>query len=341
MAADLDPDLVALFESIGVPADQIPDDLVERIELASDAVLGRDDRYSLADVAGKVGRPLDDVRSGFGNLGITIDDVDDVRFSDDDVTLAEFLPLATTDILLESEGREILHVIATSLETLAEAAVAGHVQGPERRLTEDADGIRLNAAVAELGLDLPAVLPMVFRHHLRQVALRQRRTQNTEHRELVELTVGFVDLVGFTPLSQSVSSIELVEFVKDFEHRAREAAQTHRVRIAKMIGDEVMFVAEQSRDAVGFATDLIATFQNDVVIPRGGVAAGSLITLHGDYFGPIVNLAARLVDAAVPGEVLVTEPVAEVLGDRAVAAGRRMPKGFDEPVAVWSVSSPG
>ena len=107
-----------------------------------------------------------------------------------------------------------------------------------------------------------------------------------------------------------------------------------------MIGDEVMFVAERSADAVGFATDLIATFQNDDVIPRGGVATGSLITLHGDYFGPIVNLAARLVDAAVPGEVLVTEPVADQMGAEAVTAGRRMLKGFDEPVAVWSVSAP-
>ena len=47
-----------------------------------------------------------------------------------------------------------------------------------------------------------------------------------------------------------------------------------------------------------------------------------------------------LVDQAVPGEVLVSEEVAvEVAG--AVAAGRRMLKGFDEPVAVWSVSPSG
>ena len=76
-------------------------------------------------------------------------------------------------------------------------------------------------------------------------------------------------------------------------------------------------------------------------MPRGGVACGSIITLHGDYFGTIVNLAARLVDHAVPAEVLVTDGVAAELGEQAVAAGRRMLKGFTDPVSVWSVSSPG
>ncbi|MEO0495512.1 MAG: adenylate/guanylate cyclase domain-containing protein, partial [Actinomycetota bacterium] len=155
--------------------------------------------------------------------------------------------------------------------------------------------------------------------------------------ELVELSVGFVDLVGFTTLSQTTGSRALVEFVREFERTAHEAARRHDTRIAKLIGDEVMFVAESPTDAVAFATDLIDRFRTDGVVPRGGIACGSLITLHGDYFGPIVNLAARLVDHAVPAEVLVTAGVAADVGDRAVAAGRRMLKGFDQPEAVWSI----
>ncbi|MEM8708595.1 MAG: adenylate/guanylate cyclase domain-containing protein, partial [Actinomycetota bacterium] len=113
----------------------------------------------------------------------------------------------------------------------------------------------------------------------------------------------------------------------------------HDFRIAKLIGDEVMFVGESPGNAVAFATELIDTFCTDGVVPRGGIACGSLITLHGDYFGPIVNIAARLVDHAVPAEVLVTEGVAADVGDQAVSAGRRMLKGFAEPEAVWSISA--
>ena len=62
---------------------------------------------------------------------------------------------------------------------------------------------------------------------------------------------------------------------------------------------------------------------------------------HGDYYGRVVNLASRLVDAAIPGEALVDGSVVVALKDeedvRFESAGRRMLKGFDAPVAVWSL----
>jgi class 3 adenylate cyclase len=59
----------------------------------------------------------------------------------------------------------------------------------------------------------------------------------------------------------------------------------------------------------------------------------------GDYYGPVVNLAARIGDLAVPQEVLVTETV--VKGARGASyrfetAGRRMLKGVDEPQLVYA-----
>ena len=39
----------------------------------------------------------------------------------------------------------------------------------------------------------------------------------------------------------------------------------------------------------------------------------SAIPREGDYFGPLVNLVARLVKAGDPGEVVVTEAVAQAL----------------------------
>ncbi|MEM8708906.1 MAG: adenylate/guanylate cyclase domain-containing protein [Actinomycetota bacterium] len=339
MAAEPAPDIVELFESLGIPASEIPDELASQIELASDAVFARDDRYTVRDLAERFGRDAEDLCSLFAEIGIRVYDLDEILFDDRDVELMGFITTATDHVLVEGEGDELLNVIGTAVETIAEAGVANHVQGPERRLQTDTDGVHLNKARAELGLALGDILPMVFRHHLRQGALRQRRTQNKEHRELVELSVGFVDLVGFTSLSQTMGSLELVAFVREFERAAHEAARRHDARIAKLIGDEVMFVAETPTDAVAFATALIETFRSDGVVPRGGVASGSLITLHGDYFGPIVNLAARLVDHAVPAEVLVTATVAHEVGDQAIPAGRRMLKGFDEPEAVWSISA--
>jgi len=55
-----------------------------------------------------------------------------------------------------------------------------------------------------------------------------------------------------------------------------------------------------------------------------------------------VNLAARLVDAAIPGEALVDASVVEAVKDEGLsfdAAGRRMLKGLAMPVPVWSLAA--
>ena len=74
----------------------------------------------------------------------------------------------------------------------------------------------------------------------------------------------------------------------------------------------------------------------------------------GDYYGPEVNLASRLVDTAVPGEVLVDRSVVDAVssvdttptGRTLVGCqnelvfepgGRRVLKGFAEPVTVWTL----
>ena len=59
-----------------------------------------------------------------------------------------------------------------------------------------------------------------------------------------------------------------------------------------------------AHDAARIALALIAEFTTDIQ-PRGGLCYGEVLTLRGDYYGPIVNLAARLADQAVPGEVLI------------------------------------
>jgi len=88
--------------------------------------------------------------------------------------------------------------------------------------------------------------------------------------------------------------------------------------------------------------DLVEAFTDDGTQPRGGLVFGEVLFRHGDYYGPVVNLAARLVDTAIPGEVLVDSSVAEEAKDESLSfepAGRRQVKGFDAPVAVWSLAS--
>ena len=68
-----------------------------------------------------------------------------------------------------------------------------------------------------------------------------------------------------------------------------------------------------------------------------------MVARQGDYYGEVVNLASRLADLAIPGEVLADDNVRVAAHDSALVfegAGRRQLKGFDEPVLAFSVLRP-
>ncbi len=200
---------------------------------------------------------------------------------------------------------------------------------------------REQAVVCAAALELGDLMGSVFAHHMRGAIQRQRAAQlEVQDRSLYRLSVGFVDLVGFTPLSLHSSPASLIELVGTFEDRAFEVASSHQGRIVKHIGDEVMFVALDASSGCAIATEITAAFGSGIE-PRGGVCFGDVVARHGDYYGPVVNMASRLADLAIPGEVLTDDATAQSAGDRFEfgAAGRRMLKGFDEPVELHSVGA--
>ena len=101
-------------------------------------------------------------------------------------------------------------------------------------------------------------------------------------------------------------------------------------------------LAVEPATGCAIAADLLRTFGKDPALtPRGGLAYGEVLPRSGDYFGATVNLAARLAEQAVPGEVLAT-PDAAIAQDGVVVepAGRRLLKGFADPVTLVSVTVP-
>jgi adenylate cyclase len=158
-----------------------------------------------------------------------------------------------------------------------------------------------------------------------------------------ELSVGFVDLVGYTRRSRSLSPAALSNIVTRFETCVGDVVSRRGGRVVKLIGDEAMFVAEDAQAGYELASTLMRTLGGDDQLPavRLGMAYGPVVAHHGDYFGDVVNLAARLVKAAEPDQALLSQGLAEEIEDstRLSRIESRPLEGYDEPVATYALPS--
>ena len=264
-------------------------------------------------------------------------------------TEAEIESLAAVNVLASmfsaDEAKGLVRVMASSLARIGEAAVSlflADIESPH--LLRGAKEVDLAHAVYDaVGLldGLTERLDPILRRQMLQAVERTRRTSiDMIDRFQYRYAVGFVDLVGFTALSRDMGAQELSAFMGRFEGEAHDVATNAGARVVKLIGDEVMFVATDPVAACRAAIALMDAFNGEYVgvVPRGGMAYGNVVLRSGDYYGSIVNLASRLVDEAVPLELLVTDALAEAAVEcEFEPAGRRMVKGFDEPVSVQSM----
>lgn len=186
---------------------------------------------------------------------------------------------------------------------------------------------------------LPRVMDTVWRRHL-QAAARQRLNQEATGADRDRLVVGFADLVGFTALSQQISPRELAAVVDRFETIAYDTIGRVGGRVVKMIGDEVMFSIVDEAAALEIALTLAEAYAADDELSdvRVGLAAGPVLQREADLFGPVVNLASRIVGIAFPASVVVAESIHDALADDPAFAwrsiGRRRLKDIGR-VPLW------
>ena len=161
---------------------------------------------------------------------------------------------------------------------------------------------------------MPKVMEFVWRRHLANAA-RRKMLRTTD--EGATICVGFADLVGFTAQTQQLEERELAEVVGRFETASHDVVHSLGGRVIKMIGDEVMFAADDVPTGVQIALAIAEVYRNDEAFSdvRVGVAAGHVLERDGDLFGPVVNLANRIVSVAFPGAVVVSQEVVDGIED--------------------------
>jgi adenylate cyclase len=350
-APDAD-DRLALLEWLaeqGVTIDQMVD--AHRRDhltgIAGDLALRPGERITATDLAARAGLTVDDVQRLTLAIGRPVADPGQRAFTAGDVEVFGMFE-AAVELFGEEPLLHFVRVVGSSLGRIADAAVSSFLADVETPLTQsDAGDLALakaNLEAIEVAKLLPGLMDVVFRA-LMESAIDRNRTARAEAGSLVTvfMAVGFVDLVGFTPLSQSMPVAELQTVVDEFEGPALDTVAAHGGRVVKLIGDEVMFVALDAVSAAEIALALVDRFGREAsVTPRGGLAVGEILTRGGDYYGPVVNVASRIADLAVPNEILVTDELRERAEKSAAPlafdpAGRRLLKGFDEPIELHAL----
>lgn len=251
---------------------------------------------------------------------------------------------AATELLGEEVALGIARVIGTSAAKLAESIVdAYRVAFEVPELTAGArysDVVEGYLAITRETLPaFEAFVDEVFEAHLVRVAGSAWMPGEDSATTSRDLAIGFVDLVGYTALSRTLGPRDLAGLLTRFEHTVGEVLGRHGGRAVKTIGDGVMFAAESPESGCAAALALADAFAAAAGVPpaRVGLACGPVLSLYGDYFGEVVNLAARLVALANPSTVVVSESVAEGLGEpfRFERLPAQALKGFGAPPAVF------
>jgi class 3 adenylate cyclase/tetratricopeptide (TPR) repeat protein len=173
--------------------------------------------------------------------------------------------------------------------------------------------------------------------------------------ELRVVSVLFVDLVGYTSLSESRDAEAVRELLSRYFETARTIVGRYGGTIEKFIGDAVMAVwgtplareddAERAVRAALELVDAVTAFGQDVGAPqlraRAGVVTGQVASAtspgEGLVVGDRVNTAARVQSTAEPGTVYA-DAVTRQASSAAIAyadAGEHTVKGKAEPLRLW------
>jgi class 3 adenylate cyclase/ABC-type oligopeptide transport system substrate-binding subunit len=149
-------------------------------------------------------------------------------------------------------------------------------------------------------------------------------------------TVMFTDLEASTDTTTRLGDDAAAAFFATHDRIVREQFEAHGGRRVKSTGDGFLALFDSARSAIACALaiqrDLAA--QEDGPRVRIGINAGEVREHESELFGAAINLAARVMDRAAGGEILVTDTVRQLAGTMPAVRfrdrGRVALKGFPE-----------
>ena len=248
----------------------------------------------------------------YGTLNFSATQIREQEFSDRE--------RETIELMAESLGKLIATYQAETKRRKAESAL--------RMAQQKSDALLLN------------ILPRSIANRLKEERIAPNQTHSALAQQYESATILFADIVGFTPLSEKLTPISLVNLLNEIFSSFDRTIEQYGLEKIKTIGDAYMIAgglptpmpnhAEAIADMALSMQELIRYFQHQfpekyseslqlrIGINTGSVVAGviGIKKFIYDLWGDTVNVASRMESGGLPGEIQVTEATYNLLKDR-------------------------
>ena len=240
-----------------------PDDLTATSYVPQ--LLGGHLTYSARDLAEATGTPIDRVVQFWIALGFQAPDPDEQMFSQRDLeVLHKWHDLVESGAIDTATSRSLLRANSHLADRLALWQYEALVEDSSRRLMLDDTTARMYVLdhMREYIDVFQEMFVYSWRRQLEATLSRfdrevsQRGHEERHSRFPLNRCLGFVDMVSYTS-SSTILGDSLVGLIERFEEESRTAVIEEGGRVVKMIGDAVLYIADDLPTGLRVATALI------------------------------------------------------------------------------------
>jgi len=123
--------------------------------------------------------------------------------------------------------------------------------------------------------------------------------------------VGYAKVANFTEKTATFDVESYANFVQEFNNRAADIVNSSGGRVVKLMGDTAVWVTAHADTSAEIALQLARLSESGFAAAlQIAITWCRVMTLHGDLFGPGVNLAAKLAELAPAGEIYIDDAAA-------------------------------
>lgn len=161
-----------------------------------------------------------------------------------------------------------------------------------------------------------------FEHHAidQMIAAAKDHHVSDEHGQIVAIM--FTDVANSTKLARSVGDTRWVEVIQAHISEVQADVEAHGGTLIKSLGDGTMSrfgsASATLKAAKGLQEQMRQSLKEPALNLRIGIHTGQVIEAGDDFFGTVVNMAARIASVAEPQEIRVSEATKLMVGAQPV-----------------------